>query len=310
MTGLLRALCAFSIVAGCSPGVRPAGSPEKQRVSSSPEPRSRITLTYQGVAGWQLTAGSTTLLVDPYFSRPEIESEAPISSDLAAVRAHAPAQAAAILIGHSHADHLLDAPAVARLTGAELIGSESTAHYARAAAVPATQIITVKGGEDFAFPSFSLRVIPSLHSALDGKHRFGANQVIPSDVTLPLRFADFGEGGTLAYLVRSAGHEVLFLDTANFIERELEGIHPDVAVIATGLRHEIHDYSCRLMSVLGSPPLVFANHFDDWRRTPVPTSQLSPKIQADLAQFRAELRACSPHTRLIVPEPFSPNVVE
>jgi L-ascorbate metabolism protein UlaG (beta-lactamase superfamily) len=310
MTGLPFALCALAWVIGFSRAVHPVGSPAKPRVAVASGPRSRITLTYQGVAGWQLSAGSTTLLVDPYFSRPDLESEAPISSDPAAVRAHAPAHAAAILIGHSHADHLLDAPAVARLTGAEIIGSESTAHYARAAGVPADRIITVKGGEDFEFSSFSLRVIPSLHSALDGKHRFGANQLIPSDPTLPLHFADFGEGGTLAYLVRSTGHEVLFLDTANFIERELEGIHPDVAVVATGLRHEIHDYSCRLMRVLGFPPLVFANHFDDWRQAPLPTSQLSPEIQADLARFRAELHACSPHTRLIVPEPFSPNVVE
>jgi L-ascorbate metabolism protein UlaG (beta-lactamase superfamily) len=310
MTGLFFALCTLAWVVGCAPAGRPAGSPEKPPVAVHLARHSPITLTYQGVAGWQFTAGSTTLLVDPYFSRPDLESEAPISSDLAAVRAHAPARAAAILIGHSHADHVLDAPAVARLTGAEIVGSESTAHYASAAGVPANQIITVKGGGDFEFPSFSLRVIPSLHSALEGKHRFGANQLIPSDVTLPLRFTDFVEGGTFAYLVRSAGHEVLFLDTANFIERELEGIHPDVAVVATGLRHEIHDYSCRLMRVLGSPPLVFANHFDDWRRTPVPTAQLSPEIQADLARFRAEIRACSPHTRLIVPEPFSPNVVE
>ena len=160
MTRRFSVLLAFVI--GCSPGARSAASAGPRPPAPPSAARARITLTYQGVAGWQLAAGGTTLLVDPYFSRPDLESEAPISADLAAVRAHAPAHAAAILIGHSHADHLLDAPALARLTGAELIGSESTAHYAGAAGVPASQIITVKGGEDFEFPSFSVRVIPSL----------------------------------------------------------------------------------------------------------------------------------------------------
>src|SRR4051812_10620184 len=78
-------------------------------------PRSPIALTYLGVAGWQLDAGGKTVLADPYLSRPA-DAEAPLVPDAAAIAAHTPAHADVVLVGHSHHDHLLDAPAVALRT--------------------------------------------------------------------------------------------------------------------------------------------------------------------------------------------------
>ena len=222
------------------------GAPQAPR---APE-RTPIALTYLGVAGWQLDAGDVTVLADPYFSRPDLDG--PMSPDLAAIAQRSPAKASAIVVGHSHVDHLLDAPEVAKRTGAQLIGSVSTARYARASGLPETQIIPVLGGEDYAFDGFSIRVIPSLHSALDEKH-FEQGVEIAADAKVPLTFDQMPDGGTFAYLVRVPGRTVLILSTANFIEPELEGLRPDVAIVAPGLRQEIHDYTCRLMRTLGFP---------------------------------------------------------
>ncbi|MBL9100747.1 MAG: MBL fold metallo-hydrolase [Myxococcales bacterium] len=269
---------------------------------AAPSTRSPITMTYLGVAGWQLDAGEATILVDPYYSRPA-DLDGPIAPDPAAIAARAPKRADLVLVGHSHVDHVLDAPAVALRTGAQVLGSASTARLARASGLADDRIVPIKGGEDYAWPGFSVRVVPSLHSALDDKHVLGG--VVAEAPALPLRFADYAEGGTFAYLVRVAGHEVLFLGTANFIEREVEGLRPDVAVIATGLRGEIHDYTCRLMRALGRPPLVYANHFDDWRGPPVDAAP-----DADMQAFVAEVRRCSPDTRVVVPRHFERMVVE
>jgi len=300
----MRAPCILSLtlLAACAG----KGVPPRATHESSP-----LTLTYLGVAGWRIDDGRTTLLFDPYFSRPVLTDDAKIASDEKAVAARVPPHADLVLVGHSHVDHLLDAPSVARLTGAQIIGTESTAHYACAAGTPADRIITAQGGEDFEFGAFSVRVIPSLHSALGDKHVFGASQTIPADVKLPMAFADFKktEGGTLAYLARLGGHEVLFLDTANFVERELEGLRPDVAIVAVGLRGEIHDYTCRLMRVVGMPPVVFANHFDVWTEPTRPTRDLPDDTKSDLARFADEVHACSPSTRVVVPEPFQANRV-
>jgi len=80
---------------------------------TAPAPaRAPLTLTYLGVAGWQLEADGHTLLLDPYFSRPDLDG--PVVPDAAAIAARTPPRVDAILIGHSHVDHLLDAPTIAR----------------------------------------------------------------------------------------------------------------------------------------------------------------------------------------------------
>lgn len=270
-------------------------TPAAGRARSTPA-RAALTLTYLGVAGYQLESGSTRILADPFFSRPA-DADAVALPDQAAIAAHMPARADLIVVGHSHVDHLLDVPSIALASGAQVMGSLSTARVARASGVPSDRIVTVKGGEDYAFGGYSVRVIPSLHSALEHKHVFGTE--IPADVALPLPGAGYAEGGTFAYLIRLGGHEVLFLSTANFIERELTGLRPDIAIVATGLRQEVHDYSCRLIRALGEPPLIYANHFDDWRGPPV-----DQEPNADLQAFVQEVSACSPGTQVVIPRHF------
>ena len=208
---------------------------------AAPAPaRAPLTLTYLGVAGWQLEADGHTLLLDPYFSRPDLDG--PIVPDAAAIAARTPARVDAILIGHSHVDHLLDAPTIARATGAQLIGSASTAAVARASGVPDDQIVTVKGGEDYQFDGWSVRVLPSLHSALDAKHTFGGAVAAPA--TLPMGFADYAEGGTFAgvqrddFRVEAIGGDLTpsgtFAATAG--ETDLRGVHAEIAEALQAIR--------------------------------------------------------------------------
>ena len=70
-----------------------------------------------------------------------------------------------ILVHHSHFDHVMDVPYIAKKTGATVIGRESSTNLAAASGIGRDKLIAVRGGEDFQFPTFSVRVIPSLHSA-------------------------------------------------------------------------------------------------------------------------------------------------
>ena len=112
--------------------------------AAAPVTRSPIALTYLGVAGWQLDAGETTILVDPYFSRPA-DLEGSLTPDDKAIAARAPKRADLVMVGHSHVDHVLDVPAVALRTGAQVMGSASTARVARAAGLPEDRIVPIKG---------------------------------------------------------------------------------------------------------------------------------------------------------------------
>src|SRR5262249_26052258 len=131
-----------------------------------------------GTAGWQITDGKTVILVDPYLSRvkypspndavdpndprPLINVTSIVDSDTAVVDAYIK-RADYIFLTHSHPDHSLDMPYIARKTGAMVYGTESTCNLARASGVSEAQIHPVKGGEELKFDSFSVRVIPSLH---------------------------------------------------------------------------------------------------------------------------------------------------
>lgn len=289
---------ALSFAAACratsAPPLDPASASASESSSRAAGARSPVALTYLGVAGWLIEAGGKVLLTDPYLSR--IKLEGPVTPDPAAIAAHTPERADLIFIGHSHVDHLLDAPAIAKRTGAQLLGSKSTAWIARASGVPDNQILPVRGGEDYELGGYSIRVIPSLHSAIDNKHTFHSS--IDAAPKLPMTAADYPEGGTLAYLVRVGGHQIFVLSTANFIEREIEGLRPDIAIVAVGLRDAIHDYTCRLMRALGNPPRVYPNHFDDWL---APPKSIDPE---ELRGFIEEVRRCSPNTEVIVPRHF------
>jgi L-ascorbate metabolism protein UlaG (beta-lactamase superfamily) len=291
----MRNALVLSLLFGACGGAGVPAADERPGTANDHPKGPLVEVTYLGVAGWLFEVGDLSIVADPYFSRPALDK--PLVPDDAAIAQRSPARADLVIVGHSHFDHLLDAPSVAKRTGAEIMGSATTAHVARASGVAPEKIITVKGGEDLAWEDYSVRVIPSLHSALGDKHVFGG--VLEHDPVLPMGADDYVEGGTFAYLLRLHGREIFVLDTANFIEREVAGLDPDIAIVATGLRQEIHDYTCRLLHALGDPPIVIANHFDDFRGPPV-----DAPIDADLEAFTNEVEGCAPGTLVIVPRHF------
>jgi L-ascorbate metabolism protein UlaG (beta-lactamase superfamily) len=277
-----------------------------------------LRLTYLGNAGWEITDGTTVVLVDPFltqfarWTRTGAESgpepEALYLPDTALINQHV-TRADYILITHGHSDHALDAGYISRKTGATIIGHETAANLARAYDVRDSALITVIGGEDYAFGSFSLRVIPNIHSALDNKRYYNNGRGItgnaPRGLRAPLRRKDYVEGGNLAYLLRMAGHEVLIMGSMNYIEREMDGLRPDIALVgANSQRLEIHEYTARLMRVLGQPALVIPSHADAYGN-PKP----SAAALADRQRFVREVLAASPRSRVIVPTWFEPIVV-
>ena len=203
--------------------------------------RAALYLTHLGAAGWEITDGQRVILLDPYLSRlriagqfgtyttPTLPGDArrvfgpddDLVSDTAAVDAHV-SRADFVLHSHSHFNHTIDMPYIAKKTGATVIGTESTINLARAGSVPESQLLAVHGGEDWQFDGFSVKVIPSLHSALNGKHFFDS-RVVPRDFRGPRRHGTDVEGGTLAYLLRLASYEILWFGSMNYIEREVAG---------------------------------------------------------------------------------------
>ncbi len=289
-----------------------------------------VRLSYLGTAGWEITNGKTVILVDPYLSRLKMEIPgAPpdpgdhrptfslndiAESDKSVIDAHIK-RADFILITHTHIDHVLDTPYIARKTGATVIGTESTTNFERDSGVPDAQLLTVLGGDDLQLPGFSVRVIPSLHGILRHASNIShfpmppPSTIFPANARAPFRVRDLLiEGGTLAYLIRLSGVKVLVFGSMNYIEREVDGLRPDVAIVgASAERREIYRYTPRLMRALGDPPLVLPTHWDQFN---VPYSASQQRAIQRVQSFVAEVKAASPHTQVIVPKYFEPIVVK
>ncbi len=98
------------------------------------------------------------------------------------------------------------------------------------------------------------------------------------------------------------GRQILAFGSMNYIEREVEGLRPDVALIgAMPERREIFDYTGRLLRALGYPRLVLPTHWGRFNVT-YDVSQ-EPAIQP-LQSFLSEVKATSPKSTVIVPKYF------
>src|SRR3954467_13985352 len=95
-----------------------------------------LELEWLGVAGYRLTYEGVSIFLDPYVSRAALWRlllGRPALSDPALLDAyiHAPGPGAGVLVGHTHFDHAIDAPEIARRFGCPAYGSESLAHLMR-----------------------------------------------------------------------------------------------------------------------------------------------------------------------------------
>ncbi|WP_382326886.1 MBL fold metallo-hydrolase [Hydrogenophaga sp. UC242_50] len=236
----------------------------------------RIELTHYGSAAWKITDGKHTVLLDPYFTRlrysgnrfgmlpanaapgderPAYSFDEIVPSDAETIDRHIH-EATHILLSHAHFNHCMDMPHIAKKTGAHVVGSYSATNIARAYGVAEPQLVPVRGGEDYDFGELSIRVIPSLHSALCDKCYFDAG-IVPEGLQGPLPLKAFSEGGTFGYLVRFRHHEILMFGSMNYIEREVQGLTPSIVLVPSARpRLQIFRYTERLLRATGLPKVV------------------------------------------------------
>ena len=77
------------------------------------EEKDTVVLKWLGIAGWEIQIGQTTILIDPFLTRGEVNLGAEWKTDEAAVL-KAINRADYIFAGHSHADHIADIPFIAK----------------------------------------------------------------------------------------------------------------------------------------------------------------------------------------------------
>ena len=261
-----------------------------------------VQLTWLGTAGFAVEAQGQVLLLDPFVSRPGVRHTLArrLSSDIEAIRKYVP-RADVIAVGHSHHDHALDVPDIARITGAQVIGSSSTINLCRAHGLSSNQLNEVTAPQTVEKGPFRITVRPSIHGkAIAGRIPMPGD--MPQGLKPPLRLHEFKCGETFGIHVEVdvPGPDTIslfHLGSADFFPETVQGIQCDLLTPCLYGREPHHGYTRELLQAL-KPRVVVPNHFDDFMR-PLggPIRELPG---ADLVEFRSEVLDSGHACRLVI----------
>ena len=229
-------------------------------------------MTFLGVATLLIDDGQTQVLTDGFFSRPGLLSVglrriAPHPQRIDDVLARARIDRLAVIAPvHSHFDHALDAAVVADLTGALLVGGESTANIGRGAGLLDDQVRSLASGDEVTAGAFSLTFVASEHCPPD---RFPGQ--ITEPLTPPARAAAYRCGEAWSILVAHAsGRRILVQGSAGYVEGALDGQHAEVAYLGIGQlgkqdEQYLRAYWQHTVRTVGARRVVLI-HWDDFFR--------------------------------------------
>lgn len=233
-------------------------------------PSGRVRVQWLGTAGFAVEHDGRTLLVDPYVTRASLARciVAPLRPDVSAIAQYVP-RADAIVLGHTHFDHALDAPLIARRTGARVFGSRSAAALCRAQGVPAERVEDVQGEPGQApiereVGPFHLRFVPSAHSRFAlGRVPFAGEITDCSDV--PMRADAYRCGAVFGVEIRVAGRTLYHLGSAELVDASIEVKHVDLLLMCVAGWNAGRDVPERVARRL-DPGAVLLSHWDDFLR--------------------------------------------
>jgi L-ascorbate metabolism protein UlaG (beta-lactamase superfamily) len=292
---LLTLLAVFAIVAPGWVTFRWNQRPSLESYRSHTAPASAedagLTATFLGVSTLWFNDGETGILLDGFFSRPSIRRTifTRIAPDRAAVRSALERarirKLAAVIAVHSHYDHAMDIPLVAELTGADVVGSESTANIARGVGFPEERIRVVTGAAPMRFGRFTVTMIPTRHFP----HGM-AMGAIDAPLVPPARASAYKEGGSFSVLIEHDGRSLLVQSSAGFVPgallgRRAETVFLGLAGLAT--RDDVYreQYWHEVVRTVGARRVV-PIHWDDFTlplEAPLsPMSSLIDDIPASL----------------------------
>ncbi len=194
-----------------------------------------ITITWLGHAAFQVVSpGGTTLLLDPFITNNPTTPEG--MKDLSAYKPDA------ILLTHSHGDHVGDAVELAKLSGAKVIG---VFDHLRSLELPEGAGAGGNPGGKFTVGDVTINFVPAMHSSTPGGRPLG----------YVIEFAD----GRSIY---DTGDTWIFGDMA--LIQEI--FSPDVILLQTGGGPYNQDPEIAALAIKKyfDPKLVIPMHYATW----------------------------------------------
>lgn len=282
--------------------VRPGLDAVAAHRRAAPPPAGAIGLDARwfGTTAVLLSDGDHAVMVDPFFTRPpgllNLVLNREIAPDEALIRRELEQAGIrhldVVAVSHSHYDHAMDAGVVARLTGATLVGSASTANIGRGAGLPEARIRVIDAGEALHYGPFTLTFIESRHAGATGGAPVGeiAQPLVP-----PARYLDYKLGGAYSILIEHPLGSVLHHGSAGFVPGALKGRKADVVFLGIALLPDLAGYLQAVVDEVGARRIV-PTHWDDFTRPldqpplPFPVGVHLHRFFSDVARLRPQLQ--------------------
>jgi L-ascorbate metabolism protein UlaG (beta-lactamase superfamily) len=249
-----------------------------------------LELEWLGVAGYRLTFEGTTVLVDPYVSRAPLRSlllRRAALPDPALIDRYVPARADAILVGHTHWDHAVDAPALARRDGATVYGSDSLAQLMR---LHGLDSVVVEPHRAYEIGPFVVRFVPSRHSKLLFGRKVPFDGPLTCEELHGLTPGAYKCGDVFGVRIEVAGTSFYHQGSADL--RDDERIDPvDVFLAGVAGRQVTPHYWRRILPRL-DPRVLVPTHYDDFFAPLERPLGLVRKVA--LTELPGEIRTVSP----------------
>ncbi len=250
-----------------------------------------LTLTWFGTAGFRLSYQDTVIWIDPYVTRLGyadlvLRRQVPSSEDAVARWID---RADAVLVGHTHFDHALDVPAIARRFGCKVYGSSSLQHL-MALHQLVDRAVVVSPHQDYVVGPFRFHFVPSLHSKLQlglGIPYSGELTCEHLDELIPQAYRC---GQVWGVFVEVAGVRLYHGGSADLIEDEIRDRGVDLFLCGASGRRFTPRYVERIVRAL-DPKLIIPTHYDDFFRPLGEPTRFS--FNVNLTGFADEVRAAS-----------------
>jgi L-ascorbate metabolism protein UlaG (beta-lactamase superfamily) len=225
-----------------------------------------LSLRWLGTAGFELSYAGHVVLIDPYLTRPKLRAVVgshALHSSKTRVERYVGA-VDAILVGHTHFDHALDVPRIARLRGARVYGSHSAARLMRLHGL-GQQAVEAVPGQIYEVGPFSVTFIESLHAKLLLGLAVPSSGELTCENLDELHGAAYRCGQVFGIHVAVAGVTFYHQGSANLIEERIPYRNIDYLLAGIAGRSFTQDYTARVLRTL-SPRVVVPHHYDDFFR--------------------------------------------
>jgi L-ascorbate metabolism protein UlaG (beta-lactamase superfamily) len=228
-----------------------------------------LEVEWLGVSGYRIGAEGKTLFVDPYLSRVPfgelLRRRAALPDPAALDRfVHAPGEVVGVLVGHTHFDHAVDAPAIARRFGCKAYGSDSLLTLMGLHGL-AAQTVEVEPYRTYELGPFEVSFTPSVHSKL----LLGLAVPYDGDLTCEhldaLSPAAYRCGQVWGITIKVAGVSFYHQGSANLIDDAVREHGVDVFLAGVAGRNFTDDYWQRIIPRL-DPKVVVPTHYDNFFR--------------------------------------------